>query len=131
MVGVDGLEAQYDSLLRGVDGVRYTEVDARGRMVREEVSSPSLSPIGGGPINTTIDLPLQEYIDSIWRAELSSRRGALVAMRPNGEILALYSAPSYDPNEFIGGIAPALWAELNRASEPYLPKSLVELPRAL
>jgi penicillin-binding protein 2 len=115
MVGVDGLEAQYDSLLRGVDGVRYTEVDARGRMVREEVSSPSLPPISGGPIKTTIDLALQEYVDSIWRADFSGRRGALVAMLPNGEILALYSAPSYDPNEFIGGIAPALWSKLNSA----------------
>ncbi len=125
LVGVDGLEAQYDSLLRGVDGVRYTEVDARGRMVREEVSSPSLSAIGGGPINTTIDLPLQEYIDSIWRADASGRRGALVAMRPDGEILALYSAPSYDPNEFIGGIAPALWAELNGAeSKPLLNRAI-------
>lgn len=125
IVGVDGLEAQYDSLLRGVDGVRYTEVDARGRMVREEVSSPSLSPISGGPITTTIDLPLQEYIDSIWRADLSARRGALVAMRPNGEILALYSAPSYDPNEFIGGISPALWAELNTAeAKPLLNRAI-------
>lgn len=125
MVGVDGLEAQYDSLLRGVDGVRYTEVDARGRMVREEVSSPSLSPIGGGPIQTTIDLPLQEYIDSLWRADAPTRRGAMVAMRPNGEILALYSAPSYDPNEFIGGIAPALWSELNNAeNKPLLNRAI-------
>jgi penicillin-binding protein 2 len=49
IVGRDGLEQEYDSLLRGIDGVRYTEVDSRGRMVREEVSSPSLAPVGGNP----------------------------------------------------------------------------------
>ncbi|NOT08775.1 MAG: penicillin-binding protein 2 [Gemmatimonadales bacterium] len=115
IVGRDGLEQQYDSLLRGVDGVRYTEVDARGRMVREEVSSPSLAPIAGGAIKTTIDLPLQLYVDSLWRAGLADTRGAVVAMRPNGEILALYSAPSFDPNEFIGGIEAGTWQALNTA----------------
>lgn len=125
IVGVDGLEAEYDSLLRGVDGVRYTEVDARGRMVREEVSSPSLAPIAGGPIRTTIDLPLQEYIDSLWRTDLPGQRGALVAMRPDGEILALYSAPNYDPNAFVGGIAPGLWAEFNTSeARPLLNRAI-------
>lgn len=113
IVGRDGLEAQYDSTLRGIDGVRYTEVDARGRMVREEVSSPSLAPIAGGLIQTTIDLPLQQFIDSLWTAGLPDKRGALVAMTPGGEILALYSAPSFDPNAFIGGIAPERWSALN------------------
>ena len=104
VVGRDGLEQQYDSVLRGVDGVRYTEVDARGRMVREEVSSPSLAPIAGNLVKTTIDLPLQQFVDSMWRAELAGTRGALVAMTPKGEILALYSAPTFDPNEFVGRI---------------------------
>lgn len=113
IVGRDGLEQQYDSVLRGIDGVRYTEVDARGRMVREEVSSPSLAPIAGVPIKTTIDLGLQRFVDSLWAAALPGTRGALVAMTPGGEILALYSAPSFDPNDFIGGIAPERWSALN------------------
>jgi penicillin-binding protein 2 len=113
VVGRDGLEQQYDSVLRGVDGVRYTEVDARGRMVREEVSSPSLAPIAGVSIKTTIDLGLQEFIDSLWRAALPGTRGALVAMTPDGQVLALYSAPSFDPNDFIGGITSELWTTLN------------------
>jgi len=113
IVGRDGLEQQYDSVLRGIDGVRYTEVDARGRMVREEVSSPSLAPIAGVLIKTTIDLGLQEFIDSLWNAALPGKRGALVAMTPSGEVLALYSAPSFDPNDFIGGIGTERWAELN------------------
>jgi penicillin-binding protein 2 len=113
IVGRDGLEQQYDSVLRGIDGVRYTEVDARGRMVREEVSSPSLAPIAGVPIKTTIDLALQQFIDSLWNAALPDTRGALVAMTPQGEILALYSAPAFDPNDFIGGIRTEEWADLN------------------
>jgi len=113
IVGRDGLEQRYDSILRGVDGVQYTEVDARGRMVREQVSTPSLAPIAGMQIRTTIDLPLQEYIDSLWRAALPDTRGALMAMTPDGKILALYSAPAFDPNDFIGGIAAPTWMSLN------------------
>jgi penicillin-binding protein 2 len=109
IVGRDGLEQEYDSLLRGIDGVRYTEVDSRGRMVREEVSSPSLTPIAGNPVHTTIDLDLQQYIDSMWTADLAGTRGSLVAMTPEGGVLALYSAPAFDPNEFIGGIDRSQW----------------------
>lgn len=121
VVGRDGLEQQYDSVLRGIDGVRYTEVDARGRMVREEVSSPSLAPIAGVSIKTTIDLGLQEFTDSLWKAALPDTRGALVAMTPDGQILTLYSAPTFDPNDFIGGIASDLWTQLNTAE----PKPLI------
>lgn len=112
IVGRDGLEQEYDSVIRGVDGVRYTEVDARGRMVREEVSSPSLAPVAGNPITTTIDLRLQEFVDSMWSSELPGTRGALVAMTPDGGVLTLYSAPTFDPNEFIGGIGSDLWDRL-------------------
>jgi len=113
IVGRDGLEQEYDSLLRGIDGVRYTEVDSRGRMVREEVSSPSLAPVAGNPITTTIDLPLQRFVDSMWNTALIGTRGALVAMTPDGGVLALYSAPAFDPNAFIGGIDPVQWAAYN------------------
>jgi penicillin-binding protein 2 len=125
IVGRDGLEQQYDSILRGIDGVRYTEVDARGRMVREEVSSPSLAPIAGVLIKTTIDLGLQEFIDSLWKAALPETRGALVAMTPDGQILALYSAPSFDPNEFIGGIRQELWSGLtNDEAKPLMNRAI-------
>jgi len=121
IVGRDGLERQYDSVLRGVDGVRYTEVDARGRLIREEVSSPSLSPIAGNPIHTSLDIHLQTYIDSLWRAELADTRGSMIAMTPGGEVLALYSAPSFDPNDFVGGIESQQWsALLNDVNKPLL-----------
>ncbi len=113
LVGKDGLEATYDSIVRGVEGQSFIEVDARGRMVRDENASPTLSPVAGEVIRTTIDLGLQQFIDSMWTADRPGVRGAMVAMRPNGEILALYSAPAFDPNEFISGISGRRWSELN------------------
>jgi penicillin-binding protein 2 len=110
LVGKAGLERQYDDTLRGSEGVRYIEVNARGRLVREEAASASLPPTPGMPIRTTIDLELQRFVDSIWPA---GTRGALVAMTPTGEIRALYSAPTFDPNHFVGGISSAQWRSLN------------------
>jgi len=112
VVGQDGLEAEYDSVLRGSEGVRYIEVNARGAMVREEPPSLSMLPVPGLPIRTTIDLPLQLYVDSLFVDSLSEFRGALIAMTPAGEILAMYSAPSFDPNDFVGGISSAKYRAL-------------------
>jgi penicillin-binding protein 2 len=109
IVGKAGLEKEYDDTLRGAEGVRYIEVNARGRLVREEAST-ALPPTPGKPISTTIDLDLQRYIDSVWPAGV---RGAMIAMTPTGEVRALYSAPTYDPNAFVGGISMALWRGLN------------------
>jgi len=110
IVGKAGLERQYDDTLRGAEGVRYIEVNARGRLVREEAGNARLPPTPGHPILTTIDLDLQRYIDSIWPPGV---RGAMVALTPSGEVRALYSAPTYDPNAFVGGISSALWRSLN------------------
>jgi penicillin-binding protein 2 len=110
IVGKAGLEREYDSILRGRAGVRYAEVNARGRLVREDVGTASLAPVAGKPLVTTIDLDLQRYIDSIWPPGVL---GAMIAMTPKGEIRALYSAPSYDPNLFVGGISSTDWRRLN------------------
>lgn len=110
IVGKDGLELEYDSVLRGSNGVRYIEVNARHRMVREEGAAPPVPPIAGEPIRTTLDLALQLYVDSMWTADVAYN-GSLVAVDPAGEILAFYSAPSFDPNEFVGGISQTRWRE--------------------
>jgi penicillin-binding protein 2 len=110
IVGKAGLERQYDDTLRGNEGVRYIEVNARGRLVREGAASATLPPTPGKPIVTTVDLELQRFVDSIWPAGM---RGALVAMTPTGEIRALYSAPTFDPNQFVGGISSSEWRKLN------------------
>ncbi|HXF96849.1 MAG TPA: penicillin-binding protein 2 [Gemmatimonadales bacterium] len=123
LVGKDGLERAYDDSLRGADGVRFVEVDAVGHLVREATEAAALAPVPGAPLRTTIDLDLQRYI-----AELFPRgqRGAVVAMNPNtGEILALYSAPGFDPNAFVGGVDPAYWRSLNESeAHPLLNRAI-------
>ena len=111
LVGKDGLERQYDDSLRGADGLRFVEVSALGHVVREAGAAPTLAPISGSAVHTTIDLELQRYIARIFPA---GHRGAVVAMNPNtGEILGLYSAPGFDPNAFVGRVDPAYWHKLS------------------
>ena len=122
IVGRSGIERQYDDTLRGREGVRYIEINARGGLVREQATVASLSPIAGKPLQTTIDVDLQRFIDSIWPAGV---RGAMIAVTPKGEIRALYSAPSYDPNVFVGGIGAADYRALLRDSaNPLLNRAL-------
>jgi penicillin-binding protein 2 len=116
IVGRDGLEAQYDSVLRGREGMQYVEVNARGAMVRQDESGLSLKADAGRPLATSLDLPLQLYVDSLWTDSLAQFRGSLVAMTPKGEILALYSWPTFDPNDFVGGIAADRYRELTDTS---------------
>ena len=107
IVGKLGLELEYDSVVRGTPGVRFVEVTARGRLVRDPGRGRTVLPVPGRQLRTTIDLPLQRFVDSMWRAApfLANKRGALLAMRPDGAVLAYYSHPSFDPNAFIGGIS--------------------------
>jgi cell division protein FtsI/penicillin-binding protein 2 len=124
LVGKAGLEREYDDTLRGSEGVRYIEVNARGRLVREGAAS-ALPPTPGKPIVTTVDLDLQRFVDSIWPAGM---RGALVAMTPQGEVRALYSAPNFDPNSFVGGISSAEWRKLNNdPAKPLLNERLSKI----
>lgn len=126
LVGRSGIEAAYDSILRGRPGARFIEVNAQGRLVREEASTPPLRPTPGTAVTTTIDLALQTYVDSLWQATFPGLRGALVAMEPNGAVLAMYSAPSFDPNDFVGGISSARYAELTSesAGKPLLNRAI-------
>jgi penicillin-binding protein 2 len=109
LVGRNGLERVYDAELRGADGRRAVEVDALGRTVRTEGVVPVLEPDQGVTLRTSIDLELQKFVMEQFP---DSSLGAVVAMDPrNGEILALHSSPSFDPNAFVGGIDRDLWRE--------------------
>jgi penicillin-binding protein 2 len=111
IVGKDGVERQYEEMLQGVRGVRYVEVDALGRIVGSFAGQTELSPLPGRDIQLNVDLALQRWIHQIFP---DTMRGAVVALDvADGGILALYSSPSYDPNEFVGGIGADLWRELN------------------
>ncbi|HEU0051598.1 MAG TPA: penicillin-binding protein 2, partial [Longimicrobium sp.] len=111
LIGQAGIEKQYETTLSGRDGARYVEVDAKGRVVNPEASVGALAPVSGERLRLTLDLKLQEYINQIFP---DTMKGAVVAMVPStGEILALYSHPTYDPNSFVGRIPPGLWGALN------------------
>lgn len=115
LVGRDGLEQVYDERLRGHDGVRFVEVDALGRTVREASEVEVLPPQQGETVRSTLDIELQQYVAGLFPA---GRRGAVIALEPaSGDVLALYSAPSYDPNAFIGGYDPEAWRRLSESEE--------------
>lgn len=102
IIGKGGLEQNYDEFLRGTPGVRKVIVDSRGR-VQSEISS--VPPQAGQDLYTTIDLRLQKVAEQEI-AKTPTKRGSIVAMDPrNGEILAMASAPSFDPNVFVQGSA--------------------------
>ncbi|MGA8672401.1 MAG: penicillin-binding protein 2 [Terracidiphilus sp.] len=106
VVGKAGVEQTYDQLLRGEDGSRDVIVDSHGREVGilgTQHSTP------GTDLRLTIDNDLQRAAE----LALGDREGAIVAMDPrNGEILALVSRPSFDPNAFAVKIDRTEWNKL-------------------
>jgi penicillin-binding protein 2 len=111
VIGKAGLEKQYESELHGREGVRYDEVDARGRPVRGVGPRSDLDPLGAPALKTNIDLELQKFMVTVFGDSL---QGGAIALDPKtGGVLALYSAPSFDPNRFTGGIPADYWKELN------------------
>ena len=99
LVGASGVEAAYESVLRGSDGARLVEVDAGGRPLRELGVVPA---IPGGNVRVSIDLALQRSVTSILKGKLQpDSSGVAVLSDPrNGEILALVSLPTFDANVF-------------------------------
>lgn len=112
IVGKDGLERQYEPTLQGRSGFRYVEVDAAGRIIGSFEGQPSAPGFPGEDLHLHLDLALQEFLHEIFPDTL---RGAAVVLNvEDGGILALYSAPGFDPNEFVGGMDRARWETLNR-----------------
>jgi penicillin-binding protein 2 len=106
VVGKAGVEETYDELLRGEDGSRDVVVDSHGREVGF-LGVQHAKP--GQDLRLTIDNDLQRAAE----LALGNRNGAIVAMDPrNGEILALVSRPSFDPNDFAVHINRADWNQL-------------------
>lgn len=98
-IGKTGVEASYESKLRGYPGSRMIETNAVGRTVRELQYDP---PQSGKSLYLTIDARLQKVAFQA----LGEHSGAVVALDPEtGGVLAMVSKPSYDPNMFVGGIS--------------------------
>lgn len=93
-IGKTGIEEEYQNLLRGKDGKQLVEVDAYGGKVRPLGQT---DPIAGSDIILTLDARLQE---AVYKAAGDIKKGAVIVSKPDGEILAMVSKPSYDPNLF-------------------------------
>ena len=105
-IGQKGVESAYERLLAGVSGERRVIVDSHGREVAEEAR---LEAIPGQNLFLTLDSKLQDIAEEYFK----TRVGSVVALDPRtGEILALVSSPSYDPNWFTRRVTAAEWAGL-------------------
>jgi penicillin-binding protein 2 len=113
IVGKDGIEKQYDALLRGTDGERRVLVDSMGR--ERQVDKPK-DAVAGKDLQLSLDLDLQ----SVAELSMDGKRGGVVALDPRtGEVLAMVSRPSFDPNKFTGRISKSDWQTI--AGDPYKP----------
>lgn len=106
-IGKLGLEQAYEDELHGTTGFQQVETSAGGKAVRQLGYRPARP---GNTLHLSIDIRLQHLVETMF----GERRGALVAIDPrNGEVLALVSKPSFDPNLFVDGIDHENWARLN------------------
>jgi penicillin-binding protein 2 len=106
-VGKSGLERQYNDILQGTDGMRRVIVNSVGKEVDR---LPTQEAIPGKQIQLTIDYDLQQIAEQ----SLAARPGAVVALDPRtGEVLAMVSRPTPDPNDFAVRISGKDWKELN------------------
>ena len=110
IVGRSGVESHYETMLRGKAGTRYVEVDAAGRIVGSFGGIQEVAAEPGLDIDLNLDLELMQWIHRVFPEGLN---GAVVALDvETGGVLALYSAPAFDPNVFAGVVDPAEWSRL-------------------
>ncbi|MGI6591535.1 MAG: penicillin-binding protein 2 [Eggerthellaceae bacterium] len=124
-VGQSGIEQQYDDLLAGDHGVRTLIVDSSGN-VQQVVGETNPSRGSDlyltlrGQVQQAADNALRECIDPADGSTGHGRAGALVCMDvTNGEIIALSSYPTFDPNNFVNGISQDVWDKFNTEGSYY------------
>ena len=118
IVGKKGIEKSYNTQLFGRRGCYVVEVNASGQAIRRIQGGDNIPSVNGSNIHLTIDLELQMLAEEL----LAGKQGALVAIDPNnGDILAMASAPDYDPVVFSGVISREDWESLiNHPGKPLL-----------
>lgn len=110
-VGKAGVEDEDETLLHGTMGSEEAEIDANGKVVRILKSTP---PIAGDNLYLTVDSKLQAYGQQL----LGKNTGAIVAIQPGtGQVLALVTNPSYDPNMFVKGMTTAQYHAVMTAQD--------------
>ncbi|MDO4435609.1 MAG: penicillin-binding protein 2 [Cardiobacteriaceae bacterium] len=119
VIGRMGLEKQYEERLRGKSGYQQVETDVNGNLVRVLEEAPAQR---GQDLYLSIDVDLQRFIDET----LGHYRGSCVAIEPKtGEVLAMVSKPSFDPNLFVRGISQVHYRRLlNDPDSPLYDRAL-------
>ena len=123
-IGKSGLEKSYEEVLRGVKGKRIMHVDVHNREIGPyRGGALDTLPIEGCNLYTTIDADLQQYAEEL----MGNKRGCVVAIEPStGEVLAMVSAPTYDPNLLVGRIRGENYRKLNSdIAKPMLNRALM------
>lgn len=130
--GNTGLEAAFDDELTGEPGTNLVLVNNEGYRQHEEILVPKQA---GKDIYLTISLPLQQAAEQAL-ARHGARGAAVVMDIRTGDVLAMASVPTFDPNEFITGVSATRWAQLddarmqplsNRATDEYFPGSTFKI----
>jgi penicillin-binding protein 2 len=136
-VGQAGLEEEYDKQLRGTPSVRQVQVNSAGNVTG---TISTTQPVAGDTLVTNLDAALQKDVENELEAGIKSTQGtasstgadllattasAVVVDVTTGAVLALASAPSYDPNQFIGTLTDADYAKLSdpNASNPLISRA--------
>jgi penicillin-binding protein 2 len=119
VVGISGVEREYNGLLMGENGSRQAVVDSRGREVGRLGETEA---VPGKPLKLTVDIDLQIAAEEA----LEGKNGAIVAMDPRtGEILAMVSGPAFNPNDFAVHVSRDQWNKLvNDPDKPLLNKAI-------
>ena len=123
-IGKSGLEKSYEEVLRGVKGRKVMHVDVHNREMgpyhNGELDSLAVE---GDNLYTTLDADLQAYAEEL----MANKRGCVVALEPStGEVLAMVSAPCYDPNLLVGRIRGENYKKLNAdLGKPMLNRALM------
>ncbi|MFV8362820.1 penicillin-binding protein 2 [Flavobacterium sp. ZT3P35] len=114
LIGRQGVEESYEDLLRGIKGVKYIQKDKFNREIGSYKNGKyDTIAVQGEDINLTLDAELQKYGEEL----MINKRGGIVAIEPSsGEILALVTAPSYDPGILVGRQRSKNYTQLYRDS---------------
>ena len=119
VVGKSGVELQYNQMLMGKNGARRSIVNSRGKEMQSLSETPA---VPGQQLKLTLDIDLQIAAEEA----LEGKNGAIVAMDPRtGEVLAMVSRPSFDPNEFAVRVSRGEWNKLvTDENHPLLNKAI-------
>lgn len=124
VIGQMGVEQAFERHLRGEWGGQQVEVDSQGQILRIIGEKHAKA---GKDLHLTLDLDLQKAAE----AALGYQQGAIVALNPNnGEVLAMVSRPTFDPNIFSKRISEETWQELQSADHPFVNRAMRGFPPA-